>query len=403
MKIALMHRYYPPHGLAHSTTHFYAAIAKAMVAKGHEVYVISQGVAGERDFVDDNGVHVHEVSTWPKRKDIPFLSHFIYLFNAWRKSRKLVKQRHIEVLDAYVFSAHGFLPSLFKWIPLVLEVHAWSEMFLGSKNYGGFWRFLGLKATAYLENISLKRADKVIVTSPQTRRYFVEKKHFTENKLAVVWDSRIDLDKFRFVPSDIRSRFGIAGNTDLVLYVGTLDSRKGIHILAEALPQIVAGYPNTVFAFLGRDTSTAPGGGSFRQYLLNYGLKHGISKNMKFIDEFLSEEELVKMYSACDIYVLPSLLEGSGMTVAEAMACNRPLVATETGIAADLKDVSPALLVVSTGDAKALGQAIIKLLSMPRGERERLSSSHRQIVQERFSFDQMVDDILSVYIDAIAH
>lgn len=397
MKVALIHRYYPPYGLIASTTHFYAVLAKALVARGHEVHVITQGPGGGKDFIDSNGVHVHWVWTWPRRSEIPFLTHFIYLFNAWRRLRRLAKQRKISLVDAYVFSAHGFFPGLFKQVPLVLQVHAWSQMFLESKNYGGPLRFLSLKMAIFLEDISLKRADKIIVTSPQTYRYFTEEKGFPKERVAAVWDSRIDLNLFRFTPSDIRARFGIPADTNLVLYIGTLDARKGIHILAEALPPVVARFPDTIFAFLGRDTPTAPGGGSFKQYLFHQAGRNGLLENVKVIEDFLSEQDLVKLYSACDVYVLPSLWEGSGMTVAEAMACNRPVVATDTGIAADLKEVSPALIVVPPGEPEALAQAIIRLLSMPREERERLSAPHRQIVEERFSFERMVDQIVAVY------
>jgi glycosyltransferase involved in cell wall biosynthesis len=401
MKIALLHRYYPPNGLTYSTTHFYATIAKAFATEGHEVHVISQGIE-KRDFITRGGVYVHEVGTWPRRRDIPFLSHFIYLFNAWRKLTELVKQFHIEVVDAYVFSAHGFFPALFKQVPLVLEVHAWSEMFLKSKNYSGFLRFLGLKITTYLEEFSLKRADKIIVTSPQTYQYFVEKKCFPEEKVSIIWDSRIDLNKFRFTPSDIRSRFDIPSDVNFILYVGTLDVRKGVHILAEAMPKVIAFFPNTLFVFLGRDTLTAPGGGSFKQYLLNYASKRGILANVKFIESFVSEEDLVKLYSACDIFVLPSLWEGASMTIPEAMACNRPVVATETGNAVALKGISPVLKVVPIGDSKALAQAIIEILSIPKEERERLSARHRQIVERYFSFERMVEQILTVYREAIS-
>jgi glycosyltransferase involved in cell wall biosynthesis len=401
MKIALLHRYYPPHGLRFSTTHFYATLAKALAMKGHEVHVIAQGTGRGRDFVDSNGVYVHEISTLPWRKDIPFLSHFIYLFNAWRKLRTLIKQYHIKVVDAYVFSAHGFFPSLFKQIPLVLQVHAWSEMFLKTKNYSKLLQFLGLKATAYMENFSLKRADKIIVTSPQTYKYFIEEKGFSEDKITMVWDSRIDLNKFRFVPSDIRSRYDLPSDANVVLYVGTLDFRKGIHILAKAMPKVIKHFPNTFFVLVGKDTSTAPGGNSFKQYLLSYTRRNDITENIRIIEEFLSEEDLVKLYSTCDVFVLPSLWEGASMTIPEAMACNRPVVATETGNAVALKGASPVLKVVPIGDSKTLAQAIVEILSIPKEEREQLATFHRHIVEERFSFEQMIDQILSVYKEAI--
>jgi len=395
MKIALLNRFYPPYGVTASTTHFYAALAKAFKARGHDVHIISEGIRRE-DFTDVYGIHIHRVPIWPKGRSVPFLTHFMFLFNSWRVSKLLVCRHKIQLVDAYVFTAHGFFPSLFKQVPLILQVHAWSDMFLKSRNYRGLLGFLTLKFMAYLEEISLRRVDRIIVTSGQTYQHFTQKKPL-KDRVSLVWDSRIDPDKFRPVSTNVKEKLDILGGTIVVLYVGTLDARKGLHILIKAIPNVVASFPDVIFLLLGRDTPTAPGGGSFKHYILDCATKSGISNKIMFIEEFVSDEDLVKFYSACDIYILPSLWEGSGMTVVEAMACGRPVVATDTGIAADLKGVSSTLIVVPPNSPHALAQAIIELLSIPKEEREHLCANNCQIVRQVFSFERMIDQILSLY------
>lgn len=326
----------------------------------------------------------------------------LYSLNAWRELRGLAKQERVDIVDASVFLGEGFLCGTWKQAPVVLQTHAFSEMFLSTKSYRSLVEMASFLLSALLEDMSLRRADRIIATSPDTYRYVVERKGIPKDRVSLIWDSRIDLDKYRFTPSDIRTSLGTSTEALLVLYVGWLQARKGLHILAQALPQILAHVPSAVFVFLGRDTLTAPGGGSFKQFLLSCAHKNGISTNVKIIEDFLPEQDLVRLYSACDVFVLPSLSETFGSPVIEAMACGRAVVATATGIAPELEGVSPAYVVVPPGDPEALAQAIVKVLSIPREEREALAAGHRQMVEERFSFERMVDQILRVYAEVIA-
>lgn len=399
MNIAYLAKEYPPYGLSFSPARFYADLAEALVAKGHQVHVVSQAVRGNEDYIDDAGVHIHRVGPRPKAGSAS--TRLIYNFNAWRKLRELTRQHNIEIVDTQVTFAEGFFPSLRKQVPLVLQTHSWSDMFLRTKSYDSPLELLSLKVSAYLENISLRRADRIIANSHQSWCYVIEQ-GIPRERVILIPLTKVTLRDFRFLPSDIRARLGIPRDAALILYVGWLQARKGLHILAQALPQVLARCSGAFFVFLGRDTLSAPGGGSFKQFLLSCALKSGASMNVKIIEDFLPDEDLVRLYSACDVFVLPSLSESFGAPVIEAMACGRAVIATATGIAPELEGASPVFLVVPPGDPGALAQAIVKVLSIPREEREALAAGHRQIVEERFSFERMVDEILRVYAEVIA-
>jgi glycosyltransferase involved in cell wall biosynthesis len=400
MNIAFLAKEYPPYGLNFASALFYPKLAQALVAKGHRVHIVSQAVKGKEEYVSEDGVHVHRVGPHPKHGSA--LSRGAYLVSAWLKLRELIKQQHIHIVDAPVTFGEGFFPSLWKEVPLILQAFAFSDMFLQTRSYGSPLERLSLRISAYLEKVSLMRADRVVANSLQTYHYLTEQMGLPTQKVALVREARIDLDQFRFTPSDIRHRWGIPAWAPLVLYVGWLQARKGVHVLCEALPHVTSCFPEAVFVLLGRDTQTAPKSGSFRRYVESRAVATGVTHNMRIIGDFLSQEELVKLYSACDLLVSPSLSETFGWPVIEAMACGRPVVATATGIAPELEGASPVFLVVPPGDPKALAQGIIKVLSIPKEERERLAAGHRRIVEERFSFDRMVDEILNVYEEAIA-
>ena len=129
--------------------------------------------------------------------------------------------------------------------------------------------------------------------------------------------------------------------------------------------------------------------------------KEGFAGNPMFVGP-LSADDVIQAYSACDVFVYAGLLEAGGKPPIEAMACNRPIVATATGIAAELHGISPTIAVVAPGDPAALAQGIVRLLSLPKEEREQQASNHRRIVEERFSFERAVEQTLDVYEEAIA-
>ncbi len=399
MRIVFLTKSYPPYGINFSEAPFYHKLATALEQLGHEVHVISQAIKGKEEYVEE-GIYIHRVGPSPKTGNA--LTRMTYNLLAWLKLRELHSKYTVDVVHIPVTFGEGFMYSLWKRSPLVIQSHAFSDMFLKTKSYNGLGEHIKLKLSSYLENISLRRADKVIANSPQTYRYLIEEKRLSAKRVKLVWEEIIDLEKFKFTPSGIRAQFGIPADFPLILYVGWLQARKGVHILCEAIPLVVKYFPKALFVLLGRDTTGAPGGGSFKRYIVQRARQLGFSSSIKIIDDFIPEAELIRLYSASDVFVLPSLSETFGWPVIEAMACARPVVTTTTGIAPEFATMSPMFEVVTPGDSIALGQAIVRLLSVPKGEREALATTHRKIVEERFSFSKMVENYAGVYEEVMA-
>jgi len=246
-----------------------------------------------------------------------------------------------------------------------------------------------------LEKISMMRADHIIANSPISLEKLSGKKGIRKEKLSLILESRIDFQVFKHKKDGIREKLDIGNETPLVLYIGWLQARKGIHYLCDAIPEVVSRFPDVVFLLKGEDTDTAPGGISFKKYILDFAEQHNISKNVRFLEQYLSEDDLVSLYSASDIFVFPSLYETFGWPVIEAMACERTVVATDTGIADEFKNEGVAI--VPSGDSMALTGKLIHFLSLPGAEREKLGKNNRESVKRKFSFQKMVEDYIEVY------
>jgi glycosyltransferase involved in cell wall biosynthesis len=252
-----------------------------------------------------------------------------------------------------------------------------------------------------LENISLAKADMIIANSPQTQRYLLAERKIKPEKVRLVTEVRIDLDKFKYTPSDVRSSYGIPADAKMIFFNGWLQARKGVHFLCEAMPQIIKQFPGAVLVLLGRDTMSAPGGGSFKKYILDHAARHAYADKLKIIDTYVSDEELVKLYSACDVFVLPSLAETFGWPTIEALACGRPVVSSRTGIITEFEGQSPLIKLTPIGSTDELAQAIVDMLSIPDAQIVELSPALRQLVENNFSFVKMVTETAAVYEETI--
>jgi len=397
MKVAFLSREYPPESAWGGIATIYHTLSHALADSGHEVHIVCQAVGGQRDFVD-KGVFVHRVGRNPKRYSL--LARVDYSIHAWLKLREIIKRYDIEIVETTYWGAEAFLYSLRRRTPLVVRLDVSASDILKTGTYSGIRELLSLKLLALLENFTAKRADRVIAISSDLYDYATERLHIGSDRVDLIHHS-IDTAKFRFIESEIRGRLGIPTNAPLVLFVGRLEARKGVHILCQAFAEIVRNMPATRFVLVGRDTKTAPDSDSMKSYVCREAGSEGYRDNLLFID-YLSQDELIPLYSASDVFVLPSFREGFSMVVLEAMACGKPVVVTSTGIVPELGLDGKGGIVVEPGDAVGLAEAIIKMLSLDEKDRELVAGKNRELVETGFSISAWVDKVVGVYNKALS-
>jgi len=109
---------------------------------------------------------------------------------------------------------------------------------------------------------------------------------------------------------------------------------------------------------------------------------------------FVPDEHMPLCYSSADVYVSPSLLEGFGLPLAEALACETPIVATNTGATAEV--VGPGGIMVPPGDIIALAGAISDLLK-DASLRHELGKRGREYIASNFSIQTMLYSTIEAY------
>ncbi len=176
----------------------------------------------------------------------------------------------------------------------------------------------------------------------------------------------------------------------LILFVGRLRHYKGVDVLISALQRLPGAQALVV------------GVGPMEQTWRSLAHALGVADRVAFLGE-LSDAELVALYHAASIFVLPSTnrAETLGIVQLEAMACGLPLVCTELGTGTSYVNQNGQTgWVVPPDDADALAAALRKLLENP-AQRAAMGAAGRERVLRHFSVQAMLEQTLALYAEAM--
>jgi len=230
-----------------------------------------------------------------------------------------------------------------------------------------------------LEKKSYKIADRIIAVSDFTRRAIVNGYKIDPKKIKVI-PNGVDLKKF-YKDETIKKI------KNSLLFVGRLEKRKGIDFLVESMPLIIKENPKVKLFIAGR--------GKLLQKLKQFFKKNKILQNVDFLG-FISDKDLVKWYNRAELVIVPSILEGFGITVIEAMACGTPVIGTNVeGIKGVIENNRNGVL-VEYGNKKELASQIIRLLNSSQ-LRGKLAREGFKTVQEKYNWDNIVKDTICLY------
>ena len=210
---------------------------------------------------------------------------------------------------------------------------------------------------------------------------FIE--HFAKGKEIIVVPNGVDVERFTFV----------AVKTSLleeptILYVGRLAYRKGLHVLVRAIPLVLKEIPDAQLLIVGEGYMD-----SFLKMLIK---SLNLEENVKMLG-FISDENLPELYASSHLFVLPSLhCESFGVTLLEAMASGRPIIASNVGGIPEVIEDGVTGLLFRRGDAQDLADKIIKVLNDNKLART-LAFNARKLVKERYSWTVIANKVEDLY------
>jgi L-malate glycosyltransferase len=229
------------------------------------------------------------------------------------------------------------------------------------------------------------RVDRIIAVSEGIRD-LMSRSGIAPERITVI-HSAIDLDRFRHLPDRQEARRSLGyGHEDFVVgSVGHLAEHKGHAVLVEAAGRLAADYGFLRFLVVGAGERED----ALRRQIRNLGLQE-VFRLRGFT------EEVANLLPALDLFVFPSLSgEGSPAVLKEAMACGLPIVASAiSGVEEVIQEGQEGFL-VPPGDARALGDVILRVASDRSLGIECGRLGRERVV--RFSVDRLVDQTEALY------
>lgn len=355
----------------HVTTHFNVGgisnyiltLSKALKSKG-AVVVVASGGGDLKAELDRYGVPHRELDIKTKFEFAP------KVFRSALRIARIARDEDIDIIHAHtrVSQVASLLASRLSGIPMVTTCHGYFK-----KRLRGIIDTWGVK---------------VIAISDAVRAHLTDDLHVRSDRIALIY-SGVDISIFSpgLQPGgagEARSELGLREGP-VIGTIGRLSPVKGQRYLVEAMRDITAKVPGVQAIFLGSGDEEAPlkrlAGGMMESGAVRF---------------YASCPDTRKFLAAMDVFVFPSVKEGLGIALLEALASGKACVASSVGgIGNVIKDGHDGILVPPC-DPKAISSAVLTLLGDDKA-RSRIGANGRAMVSERFTLDSMAENVMKMY------
>lgn len=321
----------------------------------------------QSDVLTENSVGVERLHSvvWDRRG---------FVLPTLRKLAELIARHRIDLLHTHDNRANFAGAILARWcnLPMVASLYGYVRT---------SWK---LRALAWLDSQILRSVDHIIASSPSMVRWIPAA---CASRVTTILNA-IETTPFRMsteARADLVRQFGLDSQKPIVSLVGRLSEEKGHQVLLAAAPSVLRRFPLTQFLFVGD--------GPLRKVLEQHVEQAGLTSSIRLVG-FVDNVRAVMSLS--DLAVQPSLSESLPLTVLEAMAEGKAVVATDVGSIREAVVDEETGLLVPPHDPAALAEAIIAMLGdTPR--RIAMGERGARQVQARFSIATRVSQVQEVY------
>jgi glycosyltransferase involved in cell wall biosynthesis len=289
----------------------------------------------------------------------------------WR-IRQLIRKSKVDLVHSHGYKGdvYAFLATRFASVPLIATAHNWT----GKTELPPLYKKLDL--------LALRRFSCVVAVSEGVAQ-ILRDSGVAQQKIVHV-PNGIDLAPFDVAVPTIESELGGASGPAVGL-IGRLVPEKGCDHFLRAASEVLPRFPDARFILVGD--------GPQRPSLEQLARDLNIDRNVIFLGH---RGEMPGVYASLDICILPSFEEGMPMTILEAMAAGKPVIATPVGEVPKIVDPQVDGLLVSPGNVSELSAAMTRLLGDVALGR-RMGENGRQKARRSFSANAMAQAYLALY------
>jgi len=279
-------------------------------------------------------------------------------------------------------------------LPLAFHVHSTEK----GRTLGN-----GSDVVSNIELHGAKAADLIVTVSYAMKDELVNL-GFPKEKIQVCYNG---VDPQKYNPENvnaeqtkkIREMYGVKEDEPMILFLGRLVGVKGVDKLIMAMPHVLQKTPKAKLVIVGL--------GDLQDYLANLVKTMRLQDSVKLNYEFISEEERILHYAACDVAVFPSLYEPFGIVALEAMSMEKPVVVGGAGVSG-MREI-----VICCGEDQCgfhinpnspadIAWGINSSLENPE-KKKWLGKNGRRRVLEEFTWDKIAEKTIELYEQTIKH
>lgn len=292
---------------------------------------------------------------------------------------RMIRIGNIHLIHCHGYGSDNFGRVLGKLLRIPTIVHAHDD----NSNYPVYQKVADFFLIPF--------TNKAVAVSETVKESCILKRRINKNNLSVLHNG-IQLEKFITLEKDLiqkeKMRLNIKPGSKVIGTVARLRKEKGIKYLIQSVPKILNLFPDTVF-FIAGD-------GPLRGELENLAKDLGIENRIIFAG---FRNDIPTVLSIIDIFVAPSLTEGSPLGILEAMAMGKPIVASNVGgIAEILKDNDTGLL-VSPQNAEALAEKIIDLIKDENKSKSLSKKANEEI--KKYDMNSYIKNLEDFYLELL--
>lgn len=235
-------------------------------------------------------------------------------------------------------------------------------------------------------------ADRVLANSESTRRTLLQSAPWLRPERVEVVYKGIDPAPYLDRPeagAALRRELGIEPSAPVVGFVGQIIERKGIPDIVACMPAVVERIPGARFLFVGE--------GRLLEFLKTRTRELGMERNVIAAG---FRADIPAVMKAVDVLLLPSIVEGFGYVLVEAMAAGKPVVATRVSSIPEIVRHDETGLLVDAGSPQQMASALVSLLEDPE-RRFAMGRRGRERVLANFTLERMLDRIEAVFTAAV--
>lgn len=387
---------YPP-GQNGGIARYFAQFAKTLAAEGHHVHVLTKA-HGSASVDYEEGVWVHRLNIrhFPLSDASP-IAPLVVPGHIWSYTQTMLEE--VRAINARRTVDVVYCP-LWDCEPLGFVIDGQFPLIVALQTTMRFW----------LESQPLKRSDEHWMNTfghpiVAMEEYILERAPLLHSiSRAIARDIRkqyaapIPDTKIHYAPLCLEDwSVGMSPPSSnhpqklRLLFVGRLESRKGIDVLLDAIPAVLELFPDAILDIVGDDTIPKADGTTYKGAFLKRDLPASILSRIVFHGR-AEEQELREFYRDCDIFIAPSRYESFGLVFLEALMFGKPVIGCDAGGGPEVVTDGETGYLVAPGDVDGLTKALVKLISNPE-LRAMMGNAARADYEGRFTVTALASDL----------